>query len=94
MVKVNCKKGDPARPENYRHMCALPTLYKLFSTVVYNRLYVKLDRFQAPDQGGFRKQYRTTDGLTTYRLIAQKKQGMGNQHVDRDGGLSKGMGKH
>ena len=57
---------------NYRPICSLPTLYKLFSTILYGRLYPVLDQKQAEDQAGFRKSYQTTDHFATYRLIEQK----------------------
>ena len=50
----------------------MPALCKLFSTILYGRLYPVLDQKQAEDQAGFRKSYQTTDRLATYRLIEQK----------------------
>ena len=67
------KKGDVENVmSNYRPICSLPALYKLFSTTLYGRLYPMLDQKQAEDQAGFRKTYQTTDHLATYRLIEQK----------------------
>ena len=57
---------------NYRPICSLPSLYKLFTTILYRRLYPRLDQKQAEDQAGFRSSYQTTDHLTTYRMIEQK----------------------
>ena len=57
---------------NYRPICLLPALYKLFSTILYGRLYPVLDQKEAEDQAGFRKSYQTTDHLATYRLVEQK----------------------
>ena len=51
---------------NYRPICTLPTLYKLFSTT-YNRLFTRLDQAQA-----FGRSYQKLDHLTTYRLLEQK----------------------
>ena len=50
----------------------MAALYKLFSTLTYNRLYDRLDRAQPEDQGGLRRSYQTLDHLTTYRLLEQK----------------------
>ena len=50
----------------------MPALYKLFSTILYGRLYPMLDQRQAEDQAGFRKTYQTTDHFATYRLIEKK----------------------
>ena len=71
-IKVIYKKGDVERAENYRSICTLPTLYKLFSTFLHNRLYNKLHRRQPLDQGGFRRSYQTLDHLATYRLLEQR----------------------
>ena len=73
-VKINVihKKGDVENVSNYRPICSLPVLYKLFSTILYGRLYPMLDQKQAEDEAGFRKTYQTTDHLATYRLIDQK----------------------
>ena len=71
-IKVIYKKGDVENVSNYRPICSLPALYKLFSTFLYGRLYPVLDQKQAEDQAGFRKTYQTTDHLATYRLIEQK----------------------
>ena len=71
-IKVIHKKGDVENVSNYRPNCSLPALYKLFSTILYGRLYPVLDQTQADDQAGFRNTYQTTDHLATYRLIEQK----------------------
>ena len=52
-------------------------MYKLFSTILYGRLYPMLDQKQAENQAGFRKTYPTTDHIATYRLIEQKCQEWG-----------------
>ena len=57
---------------NYRQICTLPALYKLYSTIIYNRLYDRLDRAQSEDDGGFRRSYQTLDHLAKYRLLEQK----------------------
>ena len=71
-IKVIHKKGDVENVSNYRPICSLPALYKLFSTILYGRLYPVHDQKQAEDQAGFRKSCQTTDHLATYRLIEQK----------------------
>ena len=65
-------KGDVERPENYRPILTLPTLYEVFSTPLYNRLYNKHDRRPPPDQGGFRHSLQPLDHLATYRLLERK----------------------
>ena len=71
-IKMIYKKGDVEDVSNYRPNCSLPSMYKLFSTIMYGRLYPMLDQYQAEDQAGFRKTYQTTDHLATYRMLEQK----------------------
>ena len=74
MITVIYKKGDPTKPENYRPICTLPVLYKLFSMMVHNRPYAKLDSYQFPVQAGFRKQIRSTNHLHDVQTCWPKKQ--------------------
>ena len=67
-IKVIYKKGDVEEARNYR----LLALYLLFSTLLYNRLYSKLDNGQAGDQGGFRRSCQTLDHPSMYRLLEQR----------------------
>ena len=76
-IKVIHKKGDVEDVSNYRPICSLPAMYKLFSTILYGRLFPMRDQKQAEDQAGFRKTYQTTDHLATYRLVEQKCQECG-----------------
>ena len=71
-IKVIHKKGDVKNVSNHRPICSLLVMYKVFSTILYGRLYPMLDQKQAEDQAGFRKTYQTTDHFATYRLIEQK----------------------
>ena len=66
------KKGDVEDVGNNRPICSLLALYKLMTTVLYSRLYPRLDQIQAEDQAGFRSSYQTTDHLATYRMIDQR----------------------
>ena len=43
-IKVIHKKGDLEEAGNYRPLCTLPALYKLFSTFLCNRLCPRLDQ--------------------------------------------------
>ena len=71
-IKVLHKKRDVENVGNYLPICSLPALYKLFSTILYRRLYPRLDEEQPEDQAGFRSSYQTTDHLATYRIVEQK----------------------
>ena len=73
-IKVLHKKADVENVGNYRPICSLLALHKLFSTILYGRLYPRLDQEHAEDQAGFRSSYQTTDHLATYRMIEQIEQ--------------------
>ena len=73
------KKGDVEDFGNYRPICSLLALYKLFSTRPYSRLYPRLDQKQAEDQAGFRSSYPTTDHLATCRMIHEWESKCGQQ---------------
>ena len=51
-MKVLHKESDVENVGNCRPICSLPALYKLFSTILYGRLYPRLDQEQAEDQAG------------------------------------------
>ena len=72
VVKVLYKSGDPADPKNYRPICIIPLLYKLFSKLLYSRLYPILDTAQCPDQAGFRRGYSTVDHLFVFKMLQEK----------------------
>ena len=69
---IHKEKGDVENVSNYRPICSLPALYKLFTTTLYSRLCPRLDQIQAEDQAGFRSTDQTTDHLATYRMTDQK----------------------
>ena len=71
-LKVICKKGNVDEVGNYRPICTLSALYKLFSTIKHKRLYCRLEQAQSEDQGGFRRSHQTPDHLAKNRLLEQK----------------------
>ena len=71
-IQVIYKKGDREDAGNYRPICSLPVLYKLFATVLYARPAPSLHKIQPPDQGGFRPNHRTDDHLMLYRVLEQR----------------------
>ena len=71
-IQVIYKKGDGEDASNYRPICTLPVLYKLFATVLYARLAPSLHKVQPPDQAGFRPNHRCDDHLMVYRILEQR----------------------
>ena len=71
-IQVIYKKSVRENPGNYRPICGLPILYKLFATVLYARLAPGLNRIQPPDQAGFRPNHRCEDHLMVYRVLEQR----------------------
>ena len=71
-LKVIFKKGDPQNPENYRPICILPILYKLFSRILCARIKDILLKAQSVDQAGFRPGFSCDDHMFTITLLAEK----------------------
>ena len=72
VITVLYKSGDPTEAKNYRPICIIPLLYKLFSKLLYSRLYPILDLAQCPDQAGFRHNYSTVDHLFVFKMLQEK----------------------
>ena len=48
-------QGDVENVGNYRPICSLPALYKLFSIMLYSSFCPRLDQIQAEDQAGIQR---------------------------------------
>ena len=55
------KKGNRKYIKNYRPICLLSSMYKLFTAIITTRLEKKLDQYQLREQAGFRSKYSTTN---------------------------------
>ncbi|KAH7684588.1 protein F43G9.7 [Aphelenchoides avenae] len=66
------KKGDTEDLKNYRPICLLPVIYKLFTKVVLNRITEQLDAAQPPEQAGFRSGFSTSDHMQTLNQIQER----------------------
>ena len=74
VISVIYKSGNAAEPQNYRPICIIPVLYKLFSKLMYKRLYPILDRAQCKDQAGFRNKFGTVDHMFVLTMLHEKSQ--------------------
>ena len=71
-IQVIYKKGDREDAGNYRPICSLPVLYKLFATVLNARLAPPLHKIQPLDLGVFRPNHRTEDHRMVYKILEQR----------------------
>ena len=70
------KKGDKSDPQNYRKVSLIPSLAKVFESVLENRLSFKnlVCRDDDPLQRGFKKDCRTSDNIfVLYNLVEMQK---------------------
>ncbi|GBP89603.1 Probable RNA-directed DNA polymerase from transposon X-element [Eumeta japonica] len=51
------KKGNPLEVGNYRPISLLPSIYKLFSSILLSRIAPQIDKNQPIEQAGFRPNY-------------------------------------
>jgi sorting nexin-29 len=66
------KKGGKLSCQNYRGISLLCTYYKIFTTVLKNKLETYTEQIIGAYQAGFRKGKSTTDQLFSVKLIQEK----------------------
>ena len=66
------KKWNIKDIKNYRPICLLPNMYKLFTKIITTRLEKKLDENQPREQAGFRSKYSTTDHMHAIHQLKEK----------------------
>ena len=71
-IRVLFKKGDDTLPENYRPICIIPILYKVFSRVLCERIKARLVSEQSQDQAGVWPGSSCDDHLFSISLVVEK----------------------
>jgi sorting nexin-29 len=67
------KKGTKSNCENNRGITLLPTAYKLFASIIKNRINEHLEDEMVEEQCGFRKGRSCTHAIFTVQQIIEKR---------------------
>ncbi|KAE9414729.1 hypothetical protein Angca_002785, partial [Angiostrongylus cantonensis] len=65
------RKGDRKDLRNYRPICLLSVLYKLFTKIILSRISRTLDEAQPVEQAGFRKGFCCMDHIQTVSRVIE-----------------------
>ncbi len=65
------KKGEREDLRNYRPICLLSVLYKLFTKIILTRISRTLDEAQPQEQAGFRKGFSCMDHIQTVSRVIE-----------------------
>ena len=66
------KKGNRKDIKNYRPICLLSNIYKLFTTIITTRLEKKLDEHEPREQAGSRSKYSTRHHIHAINQLKEK----------------------
>lgn len=66
------KKGNPLDVGNYRPISLLSCIYKIFSSILSQRIAQKIDNAQTIEQAGFRSGFSTIDHIHTLGQVTSK----------------------
>ena len=81
-VALLYKKGDPAACDNYRPICLLSIAYKLFASMMKERLLqAGVEKALWSSQFGFRSGYSTEDAIFIARRRIELARGMSNGKI-------------
>ena len=74
LTQVIHKEGPRDEPSNYRGIALTSNLCKLFNSILATRInkYLEESNIIRPEQGGFRKDYRTSDHIFVLQTIIKK----------------------
>ncbi|KAK6732480.1 hypothetical protein RB195_016703 [Necator americanus] len=65
------KKGDRENLRNYRPICLLSVLYKVFAKIILTRISRTLDEVQPQEQAGFRQGFSCLDHIQTVSRVIE-----------------------
>ncbi|KAK6741950.1 hypothetical protein RB195_009683 [Necator americanus] len=85
------KKGDPHNIGNYRPICLLSVIYKLFTRVILNRIENVLDEGQLCEQAGFRNGLCTAGHIHTVSIVIETSEEYDMQLCRTSEGLKKAL---
>ena len=74
LTKLIHKEGNRDDPSNFRGISLASNLSKLFNSILYARIndFLVKNSIIRPEQGGFRKDFRTTDHIFILQTIVEK----------------------